>query len=100
MLRKMTKKELDEAEAVYADDAYRRRGELNRQAIAVLSGKVVPLTVHLKPAELEQAQQQAKKKNLRINAYLTGLVREALKCADPGKLSSKRAGPRRRSESA
>jgi hypothetical protein len=81
MLRKMTKKEI-EAEAAFAKEAYRRRGEINRLAIAVLSDKPVPVTVKLNADELKMAHRQAKSKGLREGPYLTSLVREALQRAD------------------
>jgi hypothetical protein len=81
MPRKMTKKEI-EAEAAYAKEAYRRRGEINRLAIAVLSGNPVPVTIKLNADELKQAHRQAQSKGLRDGPYLTNLVREALKRAD------------------
>jgi hypothetical protein len=52
MPRKMTKKEI-EAEAAYAKEAYRRRGEINRLAVAILSGKPVPVTIKLNADELK-----------------------------------------------
>jgi hypothetical protein len=81
MSRKMTKKEI-EAEAAFAKEAYRRRGEINRLAIAILSGKPVAVTIKLNADELKMAQRQAESKGLREGPYLTSLVREALQRAD------------------
>jgi hypothetical protein len=77
MPRKMTKKEL-EAEAAFAEEMYRRRNEVNRLAVAVLSGKPVPVPIKLNADELRKAGRQARDKGLRVTAYLTALVQEAL----------------------
>jgi hypothetical protein len=92
-LRKMTKKEI-EVEAAFAKEVYRRRGEINRLTVAVLSGKPVPMTIKLNAEELKIAHRQADSKGLREGPYLTGLVRDALERVDKNmpKPTRKRSG--------
>ena len=102
----MTKKEVA-AEKAFAEDVYKRRGEISKKVMAVLKernaqratglpvtagewpaalrakfdsamGGSRPVTIRLDVNDIERAEQQAKVKGLKYQTYIKMLLHEAL----------------------
>ena len=77
MLKKMTKKQI-EAEAAFADHAWKNRAALERKAQEVLVSGSRQITIRMDNSEIELAKQQAKKRGLRYQTYMKMLLHQAL----------------------
>ncbi len=73
----MTKKQIED-ERRYADRAYENRAELEREAVAVLDGKLRQLTLRIDESDIERAKRQAKEKGLKYQSYIKSLLHVAL----------------------
>ncbi len=75
----MTKKEI-QAEKEYAEQIYRDRAAVNKEALAVLAARARSrqVTIRLTNAQIEDAKQQAAAKGLKYQTYIKMLLHEAL----------------------
>lgn len=75
----MTKKEI-QAEKEYADQIYRDRDAVNKEALAVLAARAKSrqVTIRLTNAQIEDARKQAEARGLKYQTYIKMLLHEAL----------------------
>lgn len=72
----MTKKQI-ESEAVFAENAYTNRAEINRKAQEAIAGSR-QITIRLSNSEIALAKQQAETKGLKYQTYMKMLLHQAL----------------------
>ena len=76
----MTNKKRLEAEAAFAKEVYNDRANINRKALAILTGSR-PVTIRLNNSEIALAKQQAEAKGLKYQTYMKMLLHESLHAA-------------------
>jgi predicted DNA binding CopG/RHH family protein len=69
---------LIEAENTFANQLYRDRAALNREAQKVLAPGTRQITIRLSNSEIALAKQQAEAKGLKYQTYIKMLLHEAL----------------------
>jgi predicted DNA binding CopG/RHH family protein len=80
-MKKLTKAELDAAEAVFAREIYKDRAAVSREANKVMDALIAgssQITIRLDNSEIHLAKQQAAAKGLRYQTYIKMLLHEAL----------------------
>jgi predicted DNA binding CopG/RHH family protein len=80
-MKKLTKAELDTAEAVFARQAYKDRARINRKAQEIMAAMPTgsrQITIRMNNSEIELAKRQAEAKGLKYQTYIKMLLHEAL----------------------
>jgi predicted DNA binding CopG/RHH family protein len=77
-MKKKENVDLIQAEKVYAENIYRNRAAVNKEAEAVLDARSRQVTIRLSNAQIELAKQQAAAKGMKYQTYIKMLLHEAL----------------------
>jgi predicted DNA binding CopG/RHH family protein len=88
MKKKLSKAELNKAEAAFAGKIYAERNAVNKEAMSVMKAAGSrPVTFRMSNSVIELARQQAEAKGLKYQTYIKMLLHQAV----TGEAGAKRA---------